>query len=237
MSPAPVQVTGSPVGVPVISQQPQGESGRHLVTTCTEPEDKVLIYDLDSKSTRINQAVKRKRQVSSEETEDAINSILPKKRRDSQPLEGEGQNLDDSGFQEEEKVFHPAFRGEGPHHGMEVDQITSLVSIFSFGQQLFPGGSGEQPLPANCQSPGPVPGPVPGSKDSSKEEDDSDSDSDTSSDSGHSSDDHEANTDEKVEQEEELVRRKTESSSCCPDGPVVSDLESCAVGAVVSAAV
>jgi len=83
-------------------------------TTCAvaqpvaqEPEDK-LIYDMDSKSTQNQSAtttamtVKRKRQVSSEETEDAVNSILPKKRRDS--CASEGQNLDDSGFQEDEKV-------------------------------------------------------------------------------------------------------------------------------------
>ena len=64
-----------------------------------EQEDK-LIYDMDLKSTQ-NQpsSVKRKRQISSEETEDAISSILPKKRRDSG-----GDNLDDSGYQEEEKV-------------------------------------------------------------------------------------------------------------------------------------
>jgi len=84
-------------------------------TTCAvaqpvaqEPEDK-LIYDMDSKSTQNQSAtapamtVKRKRQVSSEETEDAVNSILPKKRRDSSA--SEGQNLDDSGFQEDEKVI------------------------------------------------------------------------------------------------------------------------------------
>ena len=34
-------------------------------------------------------------------------------------------------------MFHPAFRGHTPNNGMEVEQITSLVSIFSFGQQLF----------------------------------------------------------------------------------------------------
>lgn len=156
-------------------------------TTCAsqpamqEPEDK-LIYDMDSKSTQNQSTVKRKRQISSEETVDAINSILPKKRRDSQANEEE--SLDDSGFQEEEKVFHPAFRDQTTTNGMEVDQITSLVSIFSFGQQLF--NSAEtiaQPTPVTC--------PV---KKSSKDDDDSDSDSDTSSDSGHSSDDHETNT-------------------------------------------
>jgi len=157
-------------------------------TTCTgqavmqEQEDK-LIYDMDSKSTQNQSSVKRKRQISSEETEDAINSILPKKRRDSNANQEE--SLDDSGFQEEEKVFHPAFRDGNSSNGMEVDQITSLVSIFSFGQQLF--------SPTES-SPAPSPGPCPGKKSSATSCDDSDSDSDTSSDSGHSSDDHETNT-------------------------------------------
>jgi len=141
-----------------------------------ESEDK-LIYDMDSKSTQNQSTVKRKRQISSEETEDAINSILPKKRRDSNANDDE--SLDDSGFQEEEKVFHPAFRDQTGSNGMEVDQITSLVSIFSFGQQLFnTGDTTSQSTPVSC--------PV---KKTSKEDDDSDSDSDTSSDSGHSSDD------------------------------------------------
>jgi len=163
-----------------------------------ESEDK-LIYDMDSKSTQNQSTVKRKRQISSEETEDAINSILPKKRRDSNANDEE--SLDDSGFQEEEKVrmrivkvvpdintpdlqvFHPAFRDQSATNGMEVDQITSLVSIFSFGQQLFnTGDNTSQSTPVTC--------PV---KKTSKEDDDSDSDSDTSSDSGHSSDDHETN--------------------------------------------
>merc|ERR1712173_515370 len=139
-----------------------------------------LIYDMDLKSTHnAASVVKRKRQISTEETEDAVNSILPKKRRDS----CEAESLDDSGFQEEEKVFHPAFRDQSATNGMEVDQITSLVSIFSFGQQLFnTGDNSSQSTPVTC--------PV---KKTSKEDDDSDSDSDTSSDSGHSSDDHETN--------------------------------------------
>merc|ERR1719336_2734887 len=123
-----------------------------------EAEDK-LIYDMDSKSTQNQSTVKRKRQISSEETEDAVNSILPKKRRDSNANQEE--SLDDSGFQEEEKVFHPAFRdGSSTTNGMEVDQITSLVSIFSFGQQLF---SPAESSPA----PSPSPGPCQGKKSSS----------------------------------------------------------------------
>ena len=70
-----------------------------------QQEDK-LIYDMDSKSTQNQPAVqgsKRKRQISSEETEDAVNSILPKKRRESSG--GTGSALDDSGFgDEDEKV-------------------------------------------------------------------------------------------------------------------------------------
>jgi len=149
-----------------------------------EQEDK-LIYDMDLKSTQ-NQpsSAKRKRQISSEETEDAISSILPKKRRDSG-----SENLDDSGYQEEEKqVFHPAFRDGGVvANGMEVDQITSLVSIFSFGQQVFASAESSQSSQKGKKTT------------SSKDEDDSDSDSDTSSDSGHSSDDQGANNDDKSE--------------------------------------
>ena len=79
---------------------------------------------------------------------------------------------------------------------MEVDQITSLVSIFSFGQQLFNNSES----PQNSTVPGPV-------KKDTKDDDDSDSDSDTSSDSGHSSDDHEANNDEKAEETGEDVTK------------------------------
>jgi len=153
-----------------------------------QQEDK-LIYDMDSKSTQNQPAVqgsKRKRQISSEETEDAVNSILPKKRRESS-----GSALDDSGFaDEEEKVFHPAFRGQGGNNGMEVDQITSLVSIFSFGQQLFAGGDrGDRGEPAKAKPPQQSKKPK---KDPKDQDEDSDSDSDTSSDSGHSSDDPDA---------------------------------------------
>jgi len=157
-----------------------------------QQEDK-LIYDMDSKSTQNQPAVqgsKRKRQISSEETEDAINSILPKKRRESSGG-GTGGSLDDSGFaDEDEKVFHPAFRGQTGNNGMEVDQITSLVSIFSFGQQLFAGGDrGERGEPAKAKPPQQS---KKAKKDPKDQDEDSDSDSDTSSDSGHSSDDPDA---------------------------------------------
>ena len=80
-------------------------------------------------------------------------------------------------------MFHPAFRGHTPNNGMEVEQITSLVSIFSFGQQLFNNAD------TSNQSSSP--------NKKTKEDEDSDSDSDTSSDSGHSSDDHDNSSEDK----------------------------------------
>ena len=213
-----------------------------------QQEDK-LIYDMDSKSTQNQPAVqgsKRKRQISSEETEDAINSILPKKRRESSGG-GTGGSLDDSGFADEDEkvrshddafvkagqcrrwkvskmcvdnfslifmcttngvisaqVFHPAFRGQTGNNGMEVDQITSLVSIFSFGQQLFAGGDRGEPAKAK-----PPQQSKKSKKDPKDQEEDSDSDSDTSSDSGHSSDDPDAG-DKKGEEVVEESRSPSE---------------------------
>jgi hypothetical protein len=84
---------------------------------------------------------------------------------------------------------------------MEVEQITSLVSIFSFGQQLF--NSGCMDRQPKVYTPSPETSSTSTTSNSSSEskssssptskggdEDESDdSDSDTSSDSGHSSDD------------------------------------------------
>ena len=229
-----------------------------------EQEDK-LIYDMDSKSTR-NQSVqqsssKRKRHISLEETQDAIISILPKKKKE----EEEGDDLNDSGFQDENEVcilfiktksklinlqiiyillykfinnfsyicffqmFHPAFRGHTSNNGMEVEQITSLVSIFSFGQQLFNNADSS----SNKQSSS--------SAKKSKDDEDSDSDSDTSSDSGHSSDDHENNTDDKAEEGTDGLRisdissRVNSSDLRCSSQIKEGDLDVSAVG--VAAAV
>jgi len=183
-----------------------------VLPSAPQESDDKLIYDMDSKSTR-NQseevspsAVKRKRQISEEETEDAVNSILAKRRRDASSAE-KTPNLDDSGYQGEpdDEVFHPAFRGTTNNGAMEVDQITSLVSIFSFGQQLFSGSEqvqeSGQGIP-KCKT----------TKDKDNE-DDSDSDSDTSSDSGHSSDDHE-NKEEESELTELTTRTEIPDTRC-----------------------
>jgi len=90
-----------------------------------ETEDKLIIYDMDSGLAMRNSSqqqqpqrpglVKRKRHISVEETEEAVNSILGKRRRDtggdscsssSSPEESSQDSLDDSGFQEENEVIN-----------------------------------------------------------------------------------------------------------------------------------
>ena len=111
------------------------------------------------------------------------------------------------------QFFHPAFRGHNPN-GMEVEQITSLVSIFSFGQQLFNSGCLDRSAvtppqvftsPINHDDDGQNKKVSSSSKDP---DDDSDSDSDTSSDSGHSSDD-QNNSDEKTEDTSEDITHES----------------------------
>jgi hypothetical protein len=74
---------------------------------------------------------------------------------------------------------------------MEIDQITSLVSIFSFGQHIMAAANAakidEAAAAAKAGSAEEEDKKEAEKKDSSE---DSDSESDTSSDSGHSSDDH-----------------------------------------------
>lgn len=99
----------------------------------------------------------------------------------------------------------------GPGQTMEIDQITSLVSIFSFGQHIMAAAAAASSSSAvagshsvsitntnNKSSCGPKPEGEADEEEEEKKEkksessEDSDSESDTSSDSGHSSDDHEA---------------------------------------------
>jgi hypothetical protein len=86
---------------------------------------------------------------------------------------------------------------------MEIDQITSLVSIFSFGQHIIAAGGHKDSCPAADSvslSGETVAGPE-DAADKKSAEDDSDSESDTSSDSGHSSDDHDTSSDKDKEEE------------------------------------
>ena len=123
------------------------------------------------------------------------------------------------------QLFHPAFRGHTPNNGMEVEQITSLVSIFSFGQQLFNSTDCAQQTTKSSSK----------KKQKDKEEDDSDSDSDTSSDSGHSSDD-QNNSDDKVEERADELKLIPDlnchinSSARCSPQAIEGDLEASTTG-------
>jgi hypothetical protein len=90
---------------------PQSTNTCVLPNSVSQEQEDKLIYDMDSKSTR-NQSgqsnLKRKRLISVEETEDAIISILPKRKRNESENE-DGVDLNDSGFQDEAEVFHDFF--------------------------------------------------------------------------------------------------------------------------------
>jgi len=173
------------------------------------------------------------------------------------------------------EMFHPAFRGTtcstntnseilaapansnsstctattgavGPGQTMEIDQITSLVSIFSFGQHIMAAaaaansgnvsavGSGGISLTSTTNTSGS--GSLPKAEAEEEEEEkkekksesseDSDSESDTSSDSGHSSDDHEAAKEEEQASTTAASTKLTRS---------VSTPELCATSAVAAA--
>ena len=117
--------------------------------------------------------------------------------------------------------FHPAFRteaGSGGHHqAMEIDQITSLVSIFSFGQHIMAAGQKEAAAAAAAVASEKTVGDANASDEKAivdsdkKSEDDSDSESDTSSDSGHSSDDHDTS-----KEEEPTLTTPTSTSTTTP---------------------
>ena len=101
---------------------------------------------------------------------------------------------------------------------MEIDQITSLVSIFSFGQHLIAAGGHKDTCPTSDSCPPTSGETVAGPENDKKSgEDDSDSESDTSSDSGHSSDDHDTSSDKDKEEE---VDTKTSGE----DTPVLTKL-------------
>jgi len=86
---------------------------------------------------------------------------------------------------------------------MEIDQITSLVSIFSFGQQIMAAAAAAASSSSSSSKKEELQEAEEKEAKEAKEAD-SDTESDTSSDSGHSSDDHDnLSSDDKKELEEE----------------------------------
>jgi len=196
------------------------------------------LYDMDSQATEVNnRGTKRGRSHSLEATEEEVEERAKKKRRESteESSSSPDTSQDESGYQSDSsqhEMFHPAFRGVastptsqndgstvvGSGQTMEIDQITSLVSIFSFGQHIMAAAAAANNTrtTSNCASSTTTKSSTTTStsSDSRKQQEDeddkkgeghhapssedSDSESDTSSDSGHSSDDHEAAKEEEL---------------------------------------
>lgn len=89
--------------------------------------DNIILKEWSTSPTKSN--LKRKRIIAEWETEEAVLSILPKKHRST-------SDLDDSVFLDESTLLSPSSSDEESDtegSAMEIDRITSLVSIFSFG--------------------------------------------------------------------------------------------------------
>lgn len=193
----------------------------------------------EDETDEFSQAESGKKRRESTENIDNLNETL-----NSSQDESGYQSPSDSSLNE---VFHPAFRGSpsctpsstpdpsnatvvqtdspvanGGGNGqntMEIDQITSLVSIFSFGQHIMAAAAAkaatqkrefqeeeEEDEVSNKTSSS---SKKPAGNKKSESSEDSDSESDTSSDSGHSSDDHEATAKEEDSNTDEAASSVT----------------------------
>lgn len=102
----------------------------HQAVVPAEPEPepiKTPLQDSNSSSNTRVAAAKRRRCVSEQETQDAVSSILPKKAKTcpSPPSQTQTEPISDVSDDEDGDC----------ENSMEVDNITSLVSLFSFGGQ------------------------------------------------------------------------------------------------------
>lgn len=91
--------------------------------------DNIILKERSTSPTKSSSNLKRKRIIAEWETEEAVLSILPKKHRST-------PELDDSVFLDESTLLSSTSTSdEETDEGaaMEIDRITSLVSIFSFG--------------------------------------------------------------------------------------------------------
>jgi len=111
------------------SQQPLHESA--TVPTPAEPL-RTPLQDTNSSNNRVA-ALKRRRCVSEQETQDAVSSILPKKAKTC-PVQSSQQQQQQTDLTEGITDVSDDEDGDCGN-SMEVEHITSLVSIFSFGGQ------------------------------------------------------------------------------------------------------
>lgn len=117
---------------------------------CSDSQDKenqppyqsvgeLTYLDLDKPSSvlrgRSNSCLKRRRAVTEWETEEAVQSILPKRSKSTEDDDSvfldDANSLSDSVNREVEKEVRLA--SDNSSSTMEIDRITSLVSFFSFG--------------------------------------------------------------------------------------------------------
>lgn len=102
------------------------------------PKDQQSVVILRERSCSSPRCLKRRRAVAEWETEEAVLSILPKRHKTG--LENEGG--DDSVFLDDSTLLSDCEEvSDGGSTTMEIDRITSLVSIFSFGGLSAAGGS------------------------------------------------------------------------------------------------
>jgi hypothetical protein len=141
-SSSPASVASSTATLPAATAAALLSAASSQVVT-SDTEDKLIIYDMDSglatrNSSQQQRLLKRKRHISVEETEEAVNSILNKRRRDVSGGEcsedREAECLDDSGFQEENEVnnfsifplLHLSWGGGGSRKYVILINICSL---------------------------------------------------------------------------------------------------------------
>lgn len=109
--------------------------------------DNIILKERGTSLTKSN--LKRKRIIAEWETEEAVLSILPKKHRST-------PDLDDSVFLDESSLLSPSSSDEEESDegsAMEIDRITSLVSIFSFGGLGGPPSSESTKLTRSSSTP------------------------------------------------------------------------------------
>lgn len=117
-----------------VAYEPQESTDQsvHQAVVPAEPEPEPVrtpLQDSNSSSNNRVTALKRRRCVSEQETQDAVSSILPKKAKTSPSPPPPSQT--------QTEAFSDVSDDEDGDCGnsMEVEHITSLVSIFSFGGQ------------------------------------------------------------------------------------------------------
>jgi len=117
-----------------VAYEPQESSDQsvHQAVVPAEPEPEPVrtpLQDSNSSSNTRVTALKRRRCVSEQETQDAVSSILPKKAKTCPepppPSQTQTEPISDVSDDEDGDCGN----------SMEVEHITSLVSIFSFGGQ------------------------------------------------------------------------------------------------------